>query len=303
VSFVERDPPNAATGRLEVLPLLHFVLDHWRWVAGGALLAGIVAFALSFAMPKVYEAEVIAVPVKDQQGLSSLRSLMSGAGALASLAGLSLPGSDNPAEMAVVRLKSRGFLEGFIAEQQLLPQLFSSRWDAGAKQWRDDGEPPPSAQDGYVRLSRKALRATIDKRTGTVSVKIRWRDPETAASWANALVQRLNRVTRKLAIEEAERSVDYLTTELTEAQSVELRQSIAMLLEGQMNRRMFAATQPDFTLKVIDSASPSDIDRFVSPRRLVMLIGGIGVGALLGVLLAFLRFAPVTAGRVVSSSD
>lgn len=294
---------DASEGRLELLAALRFVFRNWYWVLGGAAVIGSAMLAISLVMQRTYEARVTAMPVKDQQGMSSLRSMISGYGALASLAGMSMPGADNPAEMAVVRMTSRGFLEEFIEEQELLPELFPDRWDAGLRSWRTDGSSPPTNQDGYLLLKRHVLRAMVDKRAGVVSVTIRWNDPVKAAAWANMLVERLNRVTRQSAIEEASTSVSYLTAELAKAEYVELRQSIAMLLEGQLNKRMLAATQPDFSLKVIDAARPSDTGRYVSPRRLVMVVAGAIAGAMLGTLLAFLYSTPAVPRGAESGSN
>lgn len=298
---IEPQSRDADQGRLELLTALTFAIRHWYWIAGGAAIAGIAAFGAGLLMPRIYEAEVTALPVKDQQGLPSLRSLAGGYGALASLAGIALPGSENSAEMALVRLKSRGFLEEFIREEALLPELFPKQWDVESRAWRRG--PPPTYQDGYLLLSRKMLRASVDKRSGTVSLKLRWTDPKKAATWANRLVDRMNRVTRKIAIEDASTSVKYLSEELDNTQSVELRSSIAMLLENQVNKRMLAATQPDYALKVIDAARPSDSDRYVSPRRTVLTIGGAVAGALIGAYLAFLYGGRSRSGRARSYTD
>jgi uncharacterized protein involved in exopolysaccharide biosynthesis len=275
-------------GRIELFSALHFVRRSWVWICSVAVLMGVGALGVSFAMQRLYEAEVVALPVGDQRGLPSLRSLMGGYGALSSLAGISLPGSENPAEMAVVRLKSRGFIEGFIKENDLLPVLFPKKWEASKGVWRKPDE-SPTLQDGYALLTNKVLRVAVDKRSNTVTVEVRWTDPVTASTWANLIVERLNRVTREEAVTEANKSVIYLQREFENAQSVELRQSIAMLLEGQMNRRMMAVTQPDYSLKVIDAARPSEIDRYASPQRGLIAAAGAMMGALLGALIAWLR--------------
>ena len=283
---------------LDLRSLLRFAVRHWLWICGCSLLLGVGAFAASYLLPRTYQAEVLALPVKEQQGLSSLGSAVGGLGALASVAGLSLPGGDNPAEVAVVLLASRGFLEEFIQENDLLPRLFADEWDPQLKRWRRDGnKAAPTLQDGYLLMSRSMLRASIDKRSGAVSVRIRWRDSAEAAAWANLLVERVNRVTREAAIREAETSIRFLETELKQSQSVEIRQSIASLLEGQMNKRMLATTRPDYSLKVLDQARPSDSRRFVSPNRLILAGAGMLIGAFLGALLAFVRERPAFSDR------
>jgi uncharacterized protein involved in exopolysaccharide biosynthesis len=75
-----------------------------------------------------------------------------------------------------------------------------------------------------------------------------------------------------------------------------------MLLEEQVNKRMLAVTRPDFSLKIIDAARPSDANRYVSPRLLVLVIGGVIAGSMIGAFLAFL-FGTTASSRASIRSD
>jgi hypothetical protein len=52
-----------------------------------------------------------------------------------------------------------------------------------------------------------------------VTLAIEWTQPEVAAEWANALVQRLNRRLRERALREAETNVAYLQAEMARTNS------------------------------------------------------------------------------------
>jgi uncharacterized protein involved in exopolysaccharide biosynthesis len=136
------------------------------------------------------------------------------------------------------------------------------------------------------RLFDRIRSVRQDLETGLVTLRVDWRDPEVAAQWANEIVARANELLRTRAIEEAEQSLEYLNTALHQADNVELRSAISTLMQNQMQSRTFASVRTDFAFRVVDPAVPSDLNKRVSPRRTLMVLGGLIAGFLIGVMLA-----------------
>ncbi len=260
--------------------LLAFVRRYWLVLGAAALLSAVVAYGVSYLFPRTYRAATVLTPVSGEEANSPLQALASRYGALAGLVGIDLGGGDYSTAAVIALLKSRDFIETFIAERELLPVLFWKRWDAEKRQWKGNDDPPPSLQDGYEYFTRNIMSVAEDRKTGLVTVAIEWRNNVQAAEWANALVEGVNARTRQLAIDNAAKSIDYLTREAKRAESVELRQSIFSLLESQMNKRMLAITRPDFAFRVIDPAKPSQPYRYVKPRRVRFALFGFVLGGL-----------------------
>jgi uncharacterized protein involved in exopolysaccharide biosynthesis len=194
-------------------------------------------------------------------------------------------------------LQSRRFIEQFIADNNLLPVLFSNRWDTAMSRWKGgDAQSPPSLEDGYEVFSKRVLTVTEDRKTNLITLQIDWLDGGLASIWANMLVARVNATTRDLAIQNANRSIDYLNLELRGTESVELRQSIYSLLQSQMDKRMMASTRPEFAFTVIDPAQPPNRRRYVKPKRVRFALFGLAVGALLGIGVAAFRDGRATQG-------
>ena len=183
--------------------------------------------------------------------------------------------------MAVMR--SREFTEGFIRDENLLPELFHELWDPQAGKWRNKEaatDPCPSFQD----FRRDAVRHTSRSRRLGHRERL-WRDPAKAAEWANALVARLNAEMRERAIESTNLSVSYLEKELAATSTIETRLAINRLMEAQINQRMLANVTQEYAFRVIDRALPPEPDDAVGPSKLVLLALGPTVGLIFGVFL------------------
>lgn len=259
----------------------------WLMLACMVLATGL-ATAAAFVMKPKYLVEVVMIPVKADDARSALSSVVGQLGGLASLAGVALSGGGNKDEN-IEYLRSHDFAARFIEEENLLPVLFAKKWDAQNGRWNvEDPEDVPTISDG-VRLLDRIRTVQEERRTGLVTLSLKWRDRELAARWANLMVERVNRDLRARAIAEAQASIDYLNSELAKTGVVELRESLYRLYENQVKTIMFAKVRSQYAFKVIDPAYVPDADRFVQPKRLPMILIG-ALGGLLGgfVLVAFL---------------
>lgn len=82
------------------------------------------------------------------------------------------------------------------------------------------------------------------------------------------------------ALEESTRSLEYLTRELQRTTSVEIHQAIYRLIEAQSKTSMLANVQRDYAFRFVDPAVVPDPDRFVRPRR-ALLVAAFGFSALI----------------------
>jgi uncharacterized protein involved in exopolysaccharide biosynthesis len=265
---------DADVGPAELDRASSFVVRNWVVLGSAALLGAVAGWVASHFMTKVYRGEVVMVPVHDDN--SPLKGAMGGIGAIASLAGVDLANVDDQTPEFIATLTSRVLLEQFIADNNLLPVLFAKKWDSATKTWRvKSGARIPTLQDGYYALTKGILTVVDDKQTHVINVHVDWKDPAQAAKWANELVDRVNQRARMRTMRNAELSIDYLNKELENTQAVEVRASIFSVLESQIDKRMMAATRPDFAFRVVDPAEAPPPNRFVRP--IPLLIAGIGL--------------------------
>lgn len=253
----------------------------WETIWSGRLLIAAVAglFTLSgvtYALlaQEWYKADVVLAPA-EKKSISGALGQFSG---LAALAGVDIPGAGEQEPVAV--LKSSGFSRSFIEDMKLENLIMEGEAFQGDQ---------PDVRDA-VRVFNKNVRSVAeDKKTGLVTLSIRWKDPETAANWANLLVERLNDRLRNQALAESERNVAYLQREIAASSVVSLQQSMGRVLEGEMQKLMLARGNEEFAFKVIDRAVPPK--QRDAPKRTLIALVSLLAGGFLGILAVFIRKA------------
>jgi uncharacterized protein involved in exopolysaccharide biosynthesis len=274
------------SGQLGFFGLLRILWHKRWWVTGTAVVTAGAFLVAAFILPPVYRSTALLLPVtSERNGAGGLDSALGQLGGLATLAGVKVGTNDTELEEAIAVLKSRQFSDGFIAELDLPSKFFANHWDATNKRW-DPGKRAPTAAEAYEYFDKKVRTLTRDTKTGLVTLKIEWRDPVEAAAWANELVSRLNLEMRRRARQKATASLKYLQDELSKTQDMGTRAAIYRLLELQVKQIMLVNVTQEYVFQVVDKALVSDEDKYVRPRKGVMLAIGLFVGVALGVLLA-----------------
>jgi uncharacterized protein involved in exopolysaccharide biosynthesis len=245
-----------------------------------------VSIGLSYLIAPVYRADVL-VTVADEQSESGVDGLVGQFGGLAALAGIDVAsGRSQSMNEAIEILRSRAFTERFIEQEKVLPILFPARWDRERKCWLPDdtGDAvPPSAWRAYKRLN-SARKIAKDTKTGFVKLSIEWGDPALAAHWANSMVRMLNDHLRVRAVEEAQRSTSYLQEQLDQTTVIERRQMFVRLMETETRKIVLAKARPEYAVRVLDAAVVPE--EKVRPRRPIIAIAALLIGALIGVIAA-----------------
>lgn len=273
---------------LSLRELVRIFARHYRTVlvVMGLVVAGATAAAV--LMTPVYRGSIVVAPADDPSPIGGLGGLASQLGGLARLG---LGAADNRKEEGLAILQSRSFTESFISKHDLLPKLFPDSWDESKKQWAVPADEIPSPARGYKVFDRKVRSVSDDALTGLITISIDHPDRAVVADWANMLVEDLNEVIRRRAIDEAQRSLRYLDDELRATNTVELKTGISKLVEQQLNQRMLANVRHEYVFRVIDAAMTPDKKSFIRPQRLLMIVGGIAVGLVLGLFVALIQHA------------
>ncbi len=258
------------------------VFGRHRWVFTSLFsLCLLVAITTAFLLPKEYEAITLLAPAAEASESNSLSSLVSQFGDFSSLAGLSLSASGNKEE-AIAILDSRSLAREFIADENLMSELFHDIWDHEANEWSVERNDEPTMWEATTFFETDIRRVSVRKTDGLITLSITWRDPQIAANWANKLVARANEKIRNAAIVEANKSIKFLEEQLEKTSAIELRQGNYRLVESNLNTIMLANVREQFAFKVLDEATAPDPDDFSFPNRPLITV----IGALFGLVLA-----------------
>lgn len=260
--------------------LLQILLGYRKAIIRTVVATTIVSGLYAFTAPKHYIADTLISPVDNSAAQANRSALAGQLGGLASLAGVSV-NSDSDKGIAIATLSSRILIEGMIRDENLLPIIFKSRWDAEKNDWKSsDPQKVPTLLDGYKAFQKSFEKIEEDKKKSLVTLSIEWTSPEQAAHWTNELVKRANELLRQRALDESGHNLAYLQEEAQKTSVVELRQAIYGLMEGELKKSMIAKGNDQYAFKVIDPAVVPE--KKSSPKRTLILIVGFLGGWFLG---------------------
>jgi uncharacterized protein involved in exopolysaccharide biosynthesis len=260
----------------------------WLIILVSLLTAGAMV-GLAFWMTPIYRGTAILAPAHNEKnglGSSIGSALGSVGGGFAALAGLGM-NDDSATDEALAVLKSEQLTEAFITENNLMPELFPSYWDARNGKWKAGLKKVPTLFRGYRAFDR-IRKIERDSKTGLITLTIDWKDRIKAADWTNRIVQLLNEEMRRRAVVEADASVGYLQKEYGTVADVSTREAISKLMESQIKQQMLAHVTEQYALRQITKAIPADADAPVKPNKILFVAVGIFFGALLGIAVALL---------------
>ena len=249
------------------------------WIFVSTLLFTSAFTAIAFLMTPIYRASTVLVSAAADRGsLGSLGSALGQMGGFASLAGISVGSGDSATEEALAVLRSRQFTESFIAENKLMPKLYSAKWNIAQNRWVVPDKDQPTPSDAYQYFDEKIRRINQDKKTGLITLQIDWKHRNEAADWCNELVERINAELRSRAIVKAEASIGFLQRELTNTSDIGTQAAINRLIESQIKQRMLASVTQEYAFRVIDRAMAPDAKDPVRPMKIVMVLLGLALG-------------------------
>jgi uncharacterized protein involved in exopolysaccharide biosynthesis len=226
-----------------------------RWLLSVAIVVGAAVAGVATAfLPKYYESTTTLLPVESMDG--------------AGLGGMGNIGN---------------------RERRLMPELFPGKWNSTAGSWAVAGDEIPTDEDAFRRFDRKVRHMSQDKKTGVITLTVRWHDPEVAAELANELVRKLNTTMQARAVAESDAAIRQLQNQIQLTDVVPLRGALAEVLESEIKKKTLALVRDEYAMRVIDPAVATAKWEQVSPSLPLFLFGGALLGAFVGALFVLIR--------------
>lgn len=258
-----------------------------------------IIYALS--LPNIYKSEALLAPASSEQQ-SGLGTLSGQFGGLASLAGINLgSGKSDKTALAIEILKSREFLTRFIQKHNILPDIMAAEgWDlntnkvkydtelynSDTNKWFRDVKPPlhevPSMQEANTEFNKFFSVNEIEE-TGMITINTEHFSPYVAKQWVDWLIQDINLVMKNRDKEEAERSIEYLQSQIGKTSISEHKTLLYELIEEQAKTLMFAEVRDEYVFKTIDPALVAE--QKIGPKRALICFLGVLLGMMFGLML------------------
>lgn len=303
-----RDESSLNTDDVSFRKLLTIILQNKLTFIGCVLLFVIFGVAYAISLPNIYRSDALLAPVNDSPGINLQGQL----GGLAALAGVSIGGESNNTTLGIEVATSRQFLTDFIVKYDLYDELLAAEsWNQSENvlnydedlyikdigKWVRKASPPfdvvPTPLEGY-REFKEILNISEDSSTGFVTIAIHHVSPFIAHSIVENLISELNSVIRYREINESQKSIEFLRSELTKTENADAKSLLYSLIEEQMKTLMLANVRDEYVFKIIDK--PIVPDKKISPSRalIVLLFSFIGL---------FLALVIVLVGYFMNTKD
>lgn len=177
---------------ISLLDLLQVVAENLRLLVLGPLVVGLLALGITFVIPPTFTATTKFMPPQQQQ--SGAAAMLAGLGGLAGAVG----GLKNPADQYIAFLKSRSVQDALVDRFKL-----TDRYD---KKFKED--------------SRKVLDTNVQiasGKDGLITIDVSDIDPQFSAQLANAHIEELGKLLKRLAITEAQQRRVFFEAQLASA--------------------------------------------------------------------------------------
>ncbi|MCH2159773.1 MAG: Wzz/FepE/Etk N-terminal domain-containing protein [Oleiphilaceae bacterium] len=265
-----------------------------------------VFYALS--LPNMYKSTAVLAPAESSGG--GLSKLAGQFGGLASLAGINLGGggSDKTAE-ALEIIQSWAFIEEFIQEQNIAPQVFAVKgwnfdtneliydveiYDPKNQTWTR--EPPkgkkvePSSWELYKRF-KDFISVMESNQSGFMTVSVEYFSPDVSKIWVDLLIAKINSRLKKQDEIRAKENIDFLQLQVNETSLASMQSVFYDLIEEQLKTLMLAQGSTEYVFKTVNEARvPEERSR---PKRALIcivsaILGGM-IGSVFGLIWGFWR--------------
>jgi uncharacterized protein involved in exopolysaccharide biosynthesis len=257
-----------------------------------------VIYALS--LPNQYKASVLLAP--SQSSSSGLSGALGQLGGLASLAGVSIGGGEsNESQLALEIMKSWGFIEGFIADNDLAIEVYAAKdWDKGSNKLQIDQDifdtktntwlvednsgqlGPPNSWKLYESFSKR-LAVSEDKKSGLISVSLEYYSPLLAKQWLDLYITAINKHMQERQMIKVSRNIEYLEAQIEKTDIAGMQEVFYTIIEEQLKSKMLTEASPDYAFTAV---SPSMVpEKKSQPKRALICVLGALLGGMLSVLL------------------
>jgi uncharacterized protein involved in exopolysaccharide biosynthesis len=205
-------------------------------------------------------------------------------------------------------IKTWGFLEGFIEQNNLQVVLFAAQgWDRAnnkliinpdlydetTNKWvqslnsgkEQKGE--PSSWALYNNLKNR-IGISKDKTSGLIRLTVEYYSPQLAKQWAELLVKAINVNFKQRDRDEATKSIQYLQNKIQETPVSDMQAVFYQLIEEQTKALMLAEVNDEYVFKTLSPARAAEEKS--KPKRVLVVILGLFLGGMLSVIIVLLRY-------------
>jgi capsule polysaccharide export protein KpsE/RkpR len=234
-----------------------------------SFLISISLYSLSFLINDQFTSTSL-LRLSDTPEESSASSALGSLSKVSGLAGFNIGVQNQDAYYAIETFKSRDFFKHLTSlDNKLLTYLeFPDTFPTSKKSKLPENK--MLHQQIYKDIYLEDFNVTYDDETGFIRLKFTHQSPDFAYNFLSLVIQEINNIAKKRDLIKTDRALSYLEQKITSSNQMAVKQSVAFLIESQLNKQMLANVDDYYLLSPIDL--PHTPDEKSYPSRLLILI-------------------------------
>lgn len=261
---------------IDLLEYITKILNNKYQISLISIVCAAIVYGLTHLIPVKYESFVrlALVEVNELGGVSPDNRRAPEAITLVEQDFITQTINDNHQDRVIARMRSNKFTQKFIEDNELLPIIFSKRWDKERKKWKDNFTPDIILATEIFK--EKICRIHRNEENNLMIVTIKLGNPLLAAEIANKFVHKFNHYRRTFDINNADKKISFLRKTLEQTNFLEMQKSLYRLIEAQLIIKMLASSKEQYTVEILDPAIPS-LYKSSPEKKKITLLTFIGV--------------------------
>lgn len=282
-NYIEED-------EIDLKELFNTILKYKYKIAAFSFMVVLATLCYVLSIPNSYKSEVILAPQSD--GKSSGGGLAS----LASLAGVSIGGSDSkdPFTMMDTTLKDYEFNKYIIKKYNLVekfenPQnlVFALGFDGFySKSEKNESNEEEKIYNINQKLS-KTLSISSDKTSSLITLSAEHIDRFFAKELVDIYLEELINKIKLQDMKEIDKQIEYYNKELNNTYDVSLKEQLSKSLSALMQKRVFSLANDYYFVSKITDSRVAYIKEKTKPKRALILVVSMVTSLILGIFMAF----------------
>ncbi|HEY4544901.1 MAG TPA: GNVR domain-containing protein [Pedomonas sp.] len=240
----------------------------------------------SYTADRLYTAKTTLIPVNDRQEQPTVNGAISSA--ISGFGGLLGKGQNaGNAEIALELAKTREFVRLILEKHPKFNHYILPTCSMKASDNTVRACAVGDLWHATNKWKNQIFSAGSQPEVGIYWIEVELPDPDLAAVVANSVVSMMDQKLRVMSLEKTSSNIKYLSAQLQNTANSDVRHTITVLLQRQIEDQMLASNQTAYVFQVLESAvapaAPS------SPKVLMIMIGSGVIGIFLGIIVALIR--------------
>lgn len=242
--------------RRSALPIVAFALG-----------CGVLTLLLAFTVPDTFRARAVIQPASDDS-----KNPSAALGALGASFGIQLGGPSRIEDVDAL-LHSQDLTAAVFQKNDLWAEVFGSSYDPrkrGLKRLLPIGETKPLGDWDAIRVAETALKTSVNKKAGTLSVTWESLTPEGCAKVLDAYLTEARARLQTESLDRARKNKAFLQKQLLENSDALARDRLFTLLGQELEKEMLALNPGQAGFRDLDR--PRVPDRKAGPQRSILAV-------------------------------